>query len=138
MRRGMAAFLPRLPQAQEVRMGEGWVRYPATLAVTAAHLTLENQGRTPLRWVGAGAAWMERMELHGTRQQEREGKRVMGTRPVDLAEVPVKGRLLLKPGGYYPMRFNPKRTMKWEEKVEWVLRFQGGLRSKVALPVEAR
>jgi len=139
MRRWMALpFLLGLALAQEVRLVEGWVRYPASLAVTAAYLTLENPGERPLRLLGAEAAWAERVELHGTFHQEKDGKMVMGMRPVDFAEVPPKGRLVLKPGGYHLMLFNLKRPLKLGEKVELVLKFQNGTQLKVLLPVEAR
>ncbi|KHG64964.1 transporter [Thermus sp. 2.9] len=139
MRRGMVLFLLLgFALAQEVRVVEGWVRYPATLAVTAAYLTLENLGDAPLRLVGAEAAWAERVELHGTFHQEKDGKMVMGMRPVDFAEVPPKGRLVLKPGGYHLMLFNLRRPLKLGERVELVLKFQNGTQLKVRLPVEER
>ena len=118
-------FLLALASAQVVR--EGWVRFsPGPNA--AAYLTLENPGDLPLRLVGARTPVAERVE----------GKKVMGMRPVPFLEVPPKGRVELKPGGYHFMLLGLKRPLKAGEEVELDLLFAGGKVLKVVLPVEAR
>lgn len=128
-------FLLALASAQVVR--EGWVRFsPGPNA--AAYLTLENHGDLPLRLVGARTPVAERVELHETFMREVEGKKVMGMRPVPFLEVPPKGRVELKPGGYHFMLLGLKRPLKAGEEVEVYLLFAGGRVLKVVLPVEAR
>ena len=128
-------FLLALASAQVVR--EGWVRFSPG-PNDAAYLTLENPGDLPLRLVGARTPVAERVELHETYVREVEGKKVMGMRPVPFLEVPPKGRVELKPGGYHFMLLGLKRPLKAGEEVELDLLFAGGKVLKVVLPVEAR
>ena len=128
-------FLLALASAKVVR--EGRVRFsPGPNA--EAYLSLENPGDLPLRLVGARTPVAERVELHETYVREVEGKKVMGMRPVPFLEVPPKGRVELKPGGYHFMLLGLKRPLKAGEEVELDLLFAGGKVLKVVLPVEAR
>ncbi|GGN03103.1 transporter [Thermus composti] len=121
-----------------VKVAGGWVRFPARPDMTAAFLALENQSEKPFRLVGVKSEVAERVEVHETFQEMRDGKMVMGMRPVASLEVPPGGRLELRPGGYHLMLIGLKRPLQVGEKVKLVLVFQGGLRLPVDLPVEMR
>ncbi len=117
----------------------GWVRLvPPVVKDTAAYLTLENRGKTPLRLVGAETEVAERVSFHQDHREHRGGQVVLGMRPLPHLDIPPGGRLELRPGKYHLMLEGLKRPLKAGEKVALVLRFQDGSRLKVILPVEMR
>lgn len=123
----------------QVEVLPGWVRLLSpTAKTTAAYLTLVNQGEAPLRLLGAETPVAERVSLHETYHLQRGEQTVMGMRPLPYLDIPPKGRVELKPGGYHLMLEDLKRPLKAGERVELTLVFQGGLRVRVLLPVEMR
>ncbi|WP_337844081.1 copper chaperone PCu(A)C [Thermus sp.] len=139
--RTLALLLPflALALAQRVEVQPGWVRLvPPVLQDTAAYLTLLNRGDKPLRLLGGETPVARRVSLHRDQREQRDGHVVMGMRPLPYLDIPPKGRVELKPGGYHLMLEGLKRLLKAGEKVELTLVFQGGLKVKVLLPVEMR
>lgn len=117
----------------------GWVRLvPPVVKDTAAYLTLENRGKTPLRLVGAETEVAERVSFHQNNREHRGGQVVLGMRPLPYLDIPPGGRVEFRPGKYHLMLEGLKRPLKAGEKVVLVLKFQDGSRLKVILPVEMR
>ncbi|RTG95548.1 copper chaperone PCu(A)C [Thermus scotoductus] len=117
----------------------GWVRLvPPVVKDTAAYLTLENRGKTPLRLVGAETEVAERVSFHQYHREHRGGQVVLGMRPLPYLDIPPGGRVEFRPGKYHLMLEGLKRPLKAGEKVVLVLRFQDGSKLKVILPVEMR
>lgn len=117
----------------------GWVRLvPPVVKDTAAYLTLENRGKTPLRLVGAETEVAERVSFHQNLREHRGGQVVLGMRPLPYLDIPPGGRVEFRPGKYHLMLEGLKRPLKAGEKVVLVLKFQDGSRLKVILPVEMR
>lgn len=118
---------------------DGWVRLvPPVVRDTAAYLTLENRGKTPLRLVGAETEVAQRVSFHRDYREHRHGQEVLGMRPLPYVDIPPGSKLAFRPGGYHLMLEGLKRPLKAGEKVAITLRFQDGTRLKVLLPVEMR
>lgn len=131
-------FWVALVLAQPVASG-GWVRLvPPVVRDTAAYLTLENRGKTPLRLVGAETPVAQRVSLHQDYREQREGHAVLGMRPLPHLDIPPGGKVEFRPGRYHLMLEGLKRPLKAGEKVELTLRFADGTKLKVILPVEMR
>uniref|UniRef100_A0A7V4AN41 Copper chaperone PCu(A)C n=1 Tax=Thermus tengchongensis TaxID=1214928 RepID=A0A7V4AN41_9DEIN len=136
--RWLLILLGGLALAQAVAI-PGWVRLvPPVVKDTAAYLTLENRGKTPLRLVGAETDVAERVSLHQDHREHRGGQVVLGMRPLPYLDIPPGGRVEFRPGKYHLMLEGLKRPLKAGEKVTLVLKFQDGSRFKVILPVEMR
>lgn len=136
--RWLLILLGGLALAQAVAI-PGWVRLvPPVVKDTAAYLTLENRGKTPLRLVGAETDVAERVSLHQDHREHRGGHVVLGMRPLPYLDIPPGGRVEFRPGKYHLMLEGLKRPLKAGEKVTLVLKFQDGSRLKVILPVEMR
>ncbi|WP_243027912.1 copper chaperone PCu(A)C [Thermus albus] len=117
----------------------GWVRLvPPVVKDTAAYLTLENRGSTPLRLVAVETDLAQRVSIHKDHREHRGGQVVLGMRPLPYLDIPPKGRVEFRPGKYHLMLEGLKRPLKPGEKVTLVLRFQDGTKLKVMLPVEMR
>ncbi|GLV48437.1 transporter [Thermus sp. LT1-2-5] len=117
----------------------GWVRLvPPVVPDTAAYLTLENRGKTPVRLVGAETPVAQRVSFHRDVRETRQGQPVLGMRPLPYVEVPPGGKVAFRPGGYHLMLEGLKRPLKAGEKVEILLRFSDGGKLRVLLPVELR
>jgi len=131
-------LLATLALAQPVAV-PGWVRLvPSVVKDTAAYLTLENRGKTPLRLVGAETKVAERISLHQDHREHRGGQVVLGMRPLPYVDIPPRSKVEFRPGKYHLMLEGLKRPLKAGEKVELTLRFADGTRLKVILPVEMR
>ncbi|WP_038055150.1 copper chaperone PCu(A)C [Thermus amyloliquefaciens] len=117
----------------------GWVRLvPPVVKDTAAYLTLENRGKTPLRLVGAETEVAERVSFHQNNREHRGGQVVLGMRPLPYLDIPPRSKVEFRPGKYHFMLEGLKRPLKAGEKVVLVLKFQDGSRLQVILPVEER
>lgn len=136
----LAALLLLLaPALAQVVATPGWVRLvPPVVPDTAAYLTLENRGKTPVRLVGATTPIAQRVSLHRDYRQTRGGQAVLGMRPLPYVDIPPGAKVAFKPGAYHLMLEGLKRPLKAGEKVEVTLLFQDGTRLRVLLPVEMR
>ncbi len=79
----LAALLPLLaPALAQVVAAPGWVRLvPPVVPDTAAYLTLENRGKTPVRLVGATTPIAQRVSLHRDYRETRGGQAVLACAP---------------------------------------------------------
>ncbi|GAB5602792.1 copper chaperone PCu(A)C [Thermus sp. FJN-A] len=135
---GLFLLLLALAWAQPA-VTPGFVRWvPPVVRDTAAYLTLENRGKTPVRLVGAETGVAERVSFHQDYREQRGGQVVLGMRPLPHVDIPPGGKVVFRPGGYHLMLEGLKRPLKTGEKVELTLRFADGTRLKVILPVEMR
>lgn len=97
----------------------------STGRVTGAFMVIENAGETPDRLVSvavspdiAGA-----VEIHETTVDEND---VMQMRPVEAIEVPARGSVELKPGGYHIMLLDVQRDLNPGDTVTLTLSFASG------------
>lgn len=93
--------------------------------VTGAFMVIENAGDTPDQLIAvtvspqiAGA-----VELHETTVSEND---VMQMRPVQAIEVPARGSVELRPGGYHIMLLNVQRDLNAGDTVVLTLSFASG------------
>jgi copper(I)-binding protein len=132
-----------LAQAQPtLKLEQGWIRrVPGD--ITAAYLVLYNPGSKPVRIVGAQTPIATRVEFHQTIHGGHGGHLDLSTmKRVAFLEVPARGRLELKPGGYHLMLYgirekNPK-PLQEGQKVPLTLLLENGGKLVLNLSVEMR
>ena len=73
---------------------------PPTGANSAVYLKLSNRGPAPDRLIAAAAPVAQAVEIHETRMQ---GDVMMMQQVTDGIEIPARGQIDLKPGGYHIM-----------------------------------
>jgi copper(I)-binding protein len=122
-----------LVQAQEVKKGEltisgQFARFPG--AMGGGFMTITNAGAAD-RLVAASSPVTPTMELH---THVREGD-MMRMRKVDAIDVPAKGKVELKPGGFHVMFINVKDVPKVGATVPVTLRFEKAGDVTVNVPV---
>lgn len=111
-----------------------WARAtPPGAAVGGGYLTIRNKGAAGDRLVGVTSPASARMEIHEMAME----KDVMRMREVKGIDVPAKGAVELKPGGYHLMFMELKAPLKTGEKVPVTLRFEKSGEVKVDFSVEA-
>jgi copper(I)-binding protein len=103
---------------------------PAMGGTGAVFMTLVNEGREPDRLVAAQADVAETVEIH---QTTMEGD-VMRMQPVSFVEVPARGDVELKPGGYHVMLIGLRRDLAVGDRFPVTLTFE----KSPALTVEAK
>ena len=132
---GLSTLLPALAQGKgDLKVEKAWARAtPPGAAVGGGYLTVRNAGAAGDRLVGAASPVAARTELHEMAME----KDVMRMREVKGIDVPPKGRLELKPGGYHLMFIELKAPLKPGEKVPVTLNFEKAGEVKVDLAVEA-
>jgi copper(I)-binding protein len=135
-----------LAQAQpSLKLEQGWIRrVPGD--ITAAYMVLYNPGSKPVRIVGAQTPIATRVEFHQTTHGSHGGHGnhldLSAMRRVAFLEVPARGRLELKPGGYHLMLYgirekNP-RPLREGQKVPLTLLLDNGSKLVLNLSVETR
>jgi copper(I)-binding protein len=85
----------------------------------AAFMKIKNSGDTD-RLVSASSPIAGRVEIHQSEMQDG----VMKMRPVEMIEVPAKGAVELKSGGYHLMLMDVQEAPKIGEKVPLSLTFE--------------
>lgn len=109
-----------------------WARATvAGAAVGGGYLTVRNSGAAD-RLIGASSPAAARTELHEMAME----KDVMRMREVKGVDVPAKGTLELKPGGYHLMFVELVKPLRQGDKVPLTLRFEKAGEVKVELDVE--
>jgi copper(I)-binding protein len=82
--------------------------------------------------IGASSPLAEVVEIHNVKEENG----MMKMYPVDSLEVPAKGMVMLKPGGYHIMLINLKQAPKLGESHSLTLRFRQAPDVVVELPVQ--
>jgi len=136
-----ALLIPALAQPA-LKLEQGWIRrVPGN--ITAAYLVLYNPGSKPVRIVGAQTPIATRVEFHQTIHGGHGDHLDLSTmKRVAFLEVPARGRLELKPGGYHLMLYgirekNPK-PLQEGQKVPLTLVLDNGGKLVLNLSVEMR
>ncbi len=114
---------PERDTVPDVNVEGAYVReLPPGVRVTAAFLTLHNNGGSARTLVGVSSSLAERAEIHS--HNLKGGKMMM--RPVSQVVVAAHSEFEFKPGGYHIMLFGLKRELKVGDTLPLVLRFAGG------------
>lgn len=117
-------------QAPVIRVEEAWVRpSPVEAGAWAAYMVLRNDGDAPDALLGAASEVAGMVELHET---VKAGDMVH-MRPVPRLEVPARGQVELKPGGFHLMLMHMKEALPIGQKIRLILK----LEKLGELPVEA-
>jgi len=105
-----------------MNMGQGQSMGQGAMGATSAiYMTVVNKGRESDRLVSASSDVAKHVELH---QSIREGD-VMRMQPVEGGiEVPAKGKVELKPGGYHIMLIDLTRELKPGDRFTVTLTFE--------------
>lgn len=118
----------------DLRIGHPWTRATApTARVGAGYMTIANGGAAPDRLVAASTAAAGRVEVHEMRMDGG----VMRMR--ELAgglDVPMRGEVALRPGGYHLMLLDLRAPLKEGTMVPVTLVFERAGRVEVELKVE--
>ena len=111
-----------------------WARAtPPGAAVGGGYLVIRNKGTAGDRLVGATSPASARVEIHEMAME----KDIMRMREVKGVEVPAKGAVEFKPGGFHLMFMELKAPLKQGEKVPVTLRFEKSGEVKADFVVEA-
>ena len=117
----------------EMGVTNGWIRAtPPNAKMGAAYLTMMNHQDQADALIGASSPLAEVVEIHNVKEENG----MMKMYPVDSLEVPAKGMVMLKPGGYHIMLINLKQAPKFGESHMLTLRFRQAPDVVVELPVQ--
>ncbi len=117
----------------EMEITNGWIRAtPPNAKMGAAYLTLMNHQDQADELIGASSPLAEAVEIHNVKEENG----MLKMYPVDSLEVPAKGMVMLKPGGYHIMLINLKQAPKLGESYTMTLQFQQAPDLIVELPVQ--
>ena len=117
----------------EMGVTNGWIRAtPPNAKMGAAYLTVMNQQDQADALIGASSPLAEVVEIHNVKEENGMMKMDL----VDSLEVPAKGMVMLKPGGYHIMLINLKQAPKLGESHTLTLRFRQAPDVVVELPVQ--
>ena len=118
----------------ELEIEKPWARAtPPGAAVGGGYLVIRNKGVSGDRLVGVTSPVSARVEVHEMAME----KDLMRMRQVKGVDVPAKGSVELKPGGFHLMFIDLKAPFKQGDKVPVTLRFERAGEVKTELPVEA-
>ncbi len=118
----------------DLQIEKPWAR--ATVpgaAVGGGYLVIRNAGLAPDRLVGVSSPVSSRVEIHEMAME----KDVMRMREVKGVDVPAKGAVEFKPGGFHLMFIELKAPLKQGEKVQVTLRFEKAGELKAEFSVES-
>ena len=110
------------PSRVGMSMGQGQSMGQGAMGATSAiYMTIVNKGRESDRLIGVSSDVAKHVELH---QSIREGD-VMRMQPVEGGiEIPAKGKVELKPGGYHIMLIDLTRELKPGDRFTVTLTFE--------------
>jgi periplasmic copper chaperone A len=122
-----------LSAAPALVVKDEWVREPnPARPMTAAYMTLVNEGDTPVTLVGASSKACEVVELHEMATVDG----VMRMRMIQKIEVPARSTVRLEPGGLHLMLIRLTGGLKAGDAVEIELKLEGGESIVVTAPVK--
>ncbi len=133
----VAACAPSQSASPKIVIENVWARPTRSgmggKVTSAAYMIIKNEGNEPDRLVGAMSDVAEHVEIH---QSIMEGN-VMKMRPVEGGlEIPAKGQVELKPGGYHVMLIGVKQPLKPGDRFTLILEFEKS--GKKTLQVEVK
>lgn len=123
----LVLFSAQAVLAHEYKLGNleiihPWARAtPGGAKVGGGYLVVKNMGDTPDRLISATADMAGRVEIHEMAMKDG----IMTMRPLSKGlEIPAKGEVALKPGGYHVMFMDLKGPFKKDESVKATLTFE--------------
>ncbi len=117
----------------DLQVEKPWARAtPPGASVGGGYLLVRNKGAAD-RLVGVSSPASARMEMHEMAME----KDIMRMREVRGIDVPAKGAVELKPGGFHLMFIELKAPLKAGDKVPVTLRFEKAGEVKAEFAVEA-
>lgn len=133
----VAACAPSQPAGPKIVIENVWARPTragmGSKVTSAAYMIIKNEGNEADRLVGVMSDVAEHVEIH---QSVMEGN-VMKMRPVEGGlEIPAKGQVELKPGGYHVMLIGVKQPLKPGDRFTLILEFEKS--GKKTLQVEVK
>lgn len=124
----------QMPQMSEVMVTDAWANPPLVPQNNmAVYLTIENPTDTARSVVSVSTDDAAGAELH---QMQMNGKMMMMT-PIPSLEVPAKGSVQLKPGGYHIMLTGVKKPLKPGDEMKIALKLDNGKSIPVTVKVRA-
>jgi copper(I)-binding protein len=130
---GLTAFAADAPK---IRIEKVWARPGVAMAATpgnsAIYMVIHNDGANADRLIGATASIAKAVEIHQTKM---EGGMAQMMRVAGI-DVPARGAVELKPGGFHVMLIGLRRDLKAGEKFPVTLRFQKA--GRITLTAEVR
>jgi copper(I)-binding protein len=115
-----------------LQVSEPWIREaPPTSRVLAGYLTLVNTGDNTVTVTAISSPDFKNAEIHRTVIEEGIARML----PVKQLEVPAGGQLMLEPGGYHLMLFDPMRTLTEGETVTLIIHLDNGNQISAMAPV---
>jgi copper(I)-binding protein len=131
---GAASGFAHAQHKGDLQLEKPWARAtPPGASVGGGYLVIRNKGAAGDRLVGASSPAAARMEIHEMAME----KDVMRMREVKGLDVPAKGAVELKPGGFHLMFMELKAPLKAGDKVPVTLRFEKAGEVKSEFAVEA-
>lgn len=119
---------------QSISVNEAYVRAPvADRDVTAAFMTIVNNGETDTALRNASSPAAETVELH----QHTHSDGMMRMREVDGIDIAAQASVALEPGGYHMMLIGIKPELRDQESVELNLTFSTGETVTLTAPVRS-
>jgi copper(I)-binding protein len=117
----------------EMEFTSGWIRAtPPNAKMGAAYLTVMNHQDQADELIGASSSLAEVVEIHNVKEENG----MLKMYPVNSLEIPAKGMVMLKPGGYHIMLINLKQAPKLGESHTMTLQFRHAPDLTVELPVQ--
>ncbi len=107
--------------SKSVKVESAWARASAGMARNGgAYISVENEGRSDDRLVGARSDIAKRTEIH-THLEENS---VMKMRRVDGIELPAGGEIEMRPGGYHVMFIGLHKPLREGDRFPVILVFE--------------
>ena len=117
----------------EIKIKHGWIRAtPPSAKMSAAYMMIENTGDQADRLIAASSPICEVTEIHTVIKENG----MMKMRPVEFIEIPAKGMVKLKMGGYHVMFIRLKQQPKPNQEFPVQLQFEKAGKLDLVLPVK--
>lgn len=119
----------------KIQIEQPWARSSPKMAnAGAVYMVIRNTGNVPDVLIGAAADICEAVEIHETLMENG----VMKMRPIprQRLEIPAKGQVELKPGGYHLMLLNLKSPLQEGQTITLTLHFEKSGDIQVQVPVK--
>lgn len=123
------------PDRTGIEIGNAWARAtPPGATIAAGYLTLMNRGPQADRLIGAESTAAQRIELHGTRMDERG---MVQMRPFETGiELPVNEAVHLEPGAAHLMLIGLRQPFVEGARIPVTLRFEKAPARAIELAVQ--
>ena len=107
----------------EISIEDIWARQsPMSTGNGAVFMTIENHGKAPDALIGASTDICRIVEIHETKMENDVMR--MSPIPGQRLEIPAKGKVELKPGGYHVMLIDLKQQLNPGDTFDLTLSFE--------------